>query len=303
MKQEFTISISICCILFCTSFCLTAFKSGDWVHTCVPLETILFKSSAIDESEMKQTINLNEGSEKQQKSAFSDPELAKKYLEIQSFSNENSASFQKKLEKSTFCASKGLFKHCVFGNSFLDLGSYEVCISNAETQQDLSSDEKLILYALFFSILFSMVAFLLLVLRLVFCKIKPSRIDNFIDYTTASLNFTSGMLLFLCIYTTISKAIEFTDNKTTFYNFILQKLFKDYANVGLIKWQNIDDIPDAESWGRTVVKSMDVFSLGSAFYMVLFSAVFMLFSCACLIYRPQRNSRSSMSKNTLEKYR
>ena len=67
------------------------------------------------------------------------------------------------------------------------------------------------------------------------------------------------MLLFVCVYTTISKAIEYTDNKTTFYNFILHKLFKDYANVGLIKWQNIDDIPGKIILYLKLVNSLIIF--------------------------------------------
>ena len=65
------------------SFCLTAYNSGDWVHTCIPLKTILIKSSE-DATRTKQTINLLK-----HHGVLSDPQLARKDLGIQAFYDEN----------------------------------------------------------------------------------------------------------------------------------------------------------------------------------------------------------------------
>ena len=88
MKQEFTVSLSFCCIVFSMSFCLTAYNSGDWVHTCIPLKTILIKSS--EEPQSKQTINLVRS---KQHGVLSDPQLASKESGFGDFSNENVCLF------------------------------------------------------------------------------------------------------------------------------------------------------------------------------------------------------------------
>ena len=83
MKQDFTVSLSFCCIILSMSFCLTAYNSGDWLHTCIPLKTILIKSSE-EATRTKQTINLVK-----QHGVLSDPQLARKDLGIQAFYDEN----------------------------------------------------------------------------------------------------------------------------------------------------------------------------------------------------------------------
>jgi len=266
--------------------------SGKWFSTCVPLSTILIKAKEIENVYGSQSINLNSKlpEEKIVKNKLNEKLEAYQHLiptdSKMSLNEKEKIEILNTLSSSSVCASKGFFKHCVYGNSFFTLGSYTICLSHAEQISDLSWQERIALFSIFISLISASISLLLIIIHWSDWIQTFPRIFTFFKCTIPLLIFISGLTIFIGLFSTIVKALEFSDDKTSFYNDLLKRVFKDYARIGLVNWHRMKGIPEVEVWGRNLISHMRYFGLGSDFYMALTSAVLLWLACAALLFRP-----------------
>lgn len=288
MKEVAYEALALVSIVTAIALGMWAVPSGNWISTCVPLSHVLMKTSAIESSDGFQSIHLSPEKREKQKLMEKIEAWAPLMENEKPFESyqEQKVTVQNSLTDSNVCVSKGFLQHCVFGDSFLRVGSYQICVAHSEGMQGLSNHELLSLVCMLLSLVMACVVLVLVLMRWTDTLQACSRFITFLNYVIPSLAFASGFIMFLGLFSCIIKSIEFSDDKSEFYNEMLRRVFKDYANVGLIHWERIEGIPEVETWAREVVSHMRYFGLGTDFYMALTSAVLILVSCAFLIYKP-----------------
>lgn len=300
MKQYVYEAIALSSITISIVLGVSTISSGDWISACVPLSTVLMRSSTVEAIDGGfQSIYLTDQTKSSKEVKVMEKEQIPQAFDglkkekIVLTDTEQEASVHRELEKSSICASKGFFKHCIYGDSFLKLNSFSLCITHAVGMGSLSSHERRCLSCIITSLVLALVVFVFSLIRWSECVQSFLPFVRFLNVILPLITFISGLIMFLGLLSIIIKSMEYSDDKTSFYNEMLERVFKGYLDVGLVDWRRSEYIPEAEVWAREVIEHMSYFGLGRSFYITLVSALLILLSCACLIHR-QTNFSSTI---------
>lgn len=293
MKRMVFEAFGFCCIFLSAILLLISSGSGKWMTTCFSLTSVIIKPEAMMKFFPHQPLSSNEETADPSATVFKSNDISPKFNLAQFRSRpdvyQEEITLFKEISQAEICASQGFLQYCIYGKGFFRFGNYILCMSSDVEGRPWSYKEKLSLALFSIAFIFICATAILLVVKWTEVGRHIKFIANLSEYTIPFLTFAAGSIVLVGIFFVMLQSIIYNNDKSTFYNDLVGKLFTIYSGAVKINWRIKDPkaITDAHAWARNLVEHMSSISVDRDFYLMLAAAGLLYMACSFFIFRPR----------------